>query len=179
MPKELNRRMCETYFFVDTLIKKLLTYSQMSYFPNEVMQFLSSHSVATVSTVSVENDYPYAVPMFYAAGEKPVLFFASHSDSRKIRNIAAHPHVGVTIIDIQNLTTLQLQGTAIVGDQDLTMIKKVLQIANDGSGDTLPPLMKIPSSSMLLITFNISWFKLSSYSENKAVYFEGTIEESA
>jgi uncharacterized pyridoxamine 5'-phosphate oxidase family protein len=151
----------------------------MSYFPTEVQQFLTAHSVATLSTVSVENDYPYAVPMFYATGDGPSVFFVSHNDSRKIRNIAAHPHTGVTIIDTQHLTTLQLQGTAIVGNQDAAMIKKVLEIATTGSGDTLPPLMKIPSSSILLVSFSIAWYKLSSYSENKAVYFEGIIDQTS
>jgi len=147
----------------------------MERLPAEVQKFLSGNNLATIATISDDNDYPYVLPVFYVTDESGILYFATHKDSKKLRNILSHPHIGVAITDPVNLMSLQLQGTATVVPQKYEMIQELLRAANERSENSFPPFMKIEAGSMEIAAFTVHWYRLASYSEKDAVFAEGTL----
>ncbi len=145
--------------------------------PTQVQKFLSSNSLATIATISDDNDYPYVLPVFYVTDNSSNLYFASHKDSKKLHNILSHPHIGISITDSVNLISLQLQGTANVAEQNFEMVQKILRVASEKSENSFPPIMQIKTGLMQVVTFIIHWYRLTSYSGKSAVFVEGTLED--
>lgn len=85
---------------------------------------LARRTVATIATVSPAGRPHAAVVQYAATGDPlaPVLWSSTDLDSRKARNIAANPYVGVTVA-FQRLplippATVQFQGRAEIVDVD-------------------------------------------------------------
>jgi uncharacterized protein YhbP (UPF0306 family) len=78
----------------------------------QVIAYLESHNTMTLAT-SADN-YPWAATVFYAS-EDLRLYFFSAPDSRHGQNLAANPHVAVTIQedyhDWRKIKGIQLEGT--------------------------------------------------------------------
>lgn len=148
--------------------------------PNEVLSFLTSNVIATIATLS-KNGYPYTFPVFYIFDSDSHLYFASHKESQKIDNMILYPQVGISITDAEQLLTLQLQGTAkVMGPKMKNLSKTILRIfevANANSNNVLPPIMKIGTGMMELVNFSIEHFRFSRYSEQDAVFVEGTLKD--
>lgn len=148
----------------------------MNSLPLEVQKFLSLHNLATIATVSEDNDYPYVLPVFYIIDDNSTLYFASHKDSKKIRNILSHPHIGISITDAAILTSLQLHGKAIVSEQNNELFNKILAVANENSGSSFAPIMQLQTGVVQVVTFTIDWYRLASYSDNQPDFIEGALE---
>ncbi|MBI3379456.1 pyridoxamine 5'-phosphate oxidase family protein [Candidatus Gottesmanbacteria bacterium] len=144
--------------------------------PIEVQEFISSNSIATIATISKENDYPYVLPVFYVTDNRFYLYFATHKQSKKLDNILSHPHIGISITDPTNLISLQLQGTATIAQQNPEIIQKLITISNAMSEYSMPPIMKINTGIMQVVTFIIHWYRLARYSEKNALFIEGTLK---
>ncbi len=148
----------------------------MKKLPDEVQAFVSLHNLATIATISSENDYPYVLPIYFVTDDSFKIYFASHRDGRKLRNIISHPHIGMSITSPDNLKSLQLQGTATVAEQSPAIVEKIIEVANEKSEHSMPPIMKIERGAMLVVTFTIHWYRLANYTEQKAVFIEGKLE---
>lgn len=85
-----------------------------------VVHAVAKRSFATLATVS-EAGRPHAAGVLYSAVDM-VLYTSTMRDSRKARNIAHNPHVGVSVpirrIPFGPPSTVQFQGTAEIFDQD-------------------------------------------------------------
>jgi len=144
--------------------------------PTEIKKFLSLHYLATIATISIHNDYPYIIPIFYITSDVSRLYFATHKNSKTFQNILSNPHISISITDPTNLISLQLQGIATVTEQKTEIIQQILVLANEKSENSMPPLMQIEAGTMQLVAVTPHWYKLSNYSNNTATFVEGSLD---
>lgn len=86
---------------------------------------LTRRTLATLATTSAAGR-PHAANVLYAAvpdvGGVPHLYVSTDLSSRKARNVAANPHVGVTVLvrrlPVGTPSAVQFQGTAEILDLD-------------------------------------------------------------
>ncbi len=147
----------------------------MDQLPSTIQQFISHNTVATIATISVSNGYPYVLPVFYVLHTDNKLYFSSHKDSRKIKNIEANPHIGISITDITHLQSFELQGTAKLESASSEIINKIIKNSNAESQNSFPPIMKLEQGSMQLISVTIEWYRLADYSTSAPIFTEGTV----
>lgn len=76
-----------------------------------VYDFLNTHRAATLATVNAAGD-PDSATVYYVADKRLRLYFMTRVNSRKFRNLAAHPRVSMVVTDESQLVTVQLTGTA-------------------------------------------------------------------
>lgn len=84
----------------------------MSIFEQEAANFLSEHTIATLSTVSNDGTVSGAVIYYTSQGEGEYIYFVSKTATTKVKNILQHPQVALTIFDAAKAQTLQIHGDA-------------------------------------------------------------------
>jgi uncharacterized protein YhbP (UPF0306 family) len=77
----------------------------------QILNYIASHNTMTLSTCA--GNVPWAATVFYASDDLKLYFF-SVPESRHCQNLAANPHVAVTIQedyrDWQEIKGIQLEG---------------------------------------------------------------------
>ncbi|HEX9153382.1 MAG TPA: pyridoxamine 5'-phosphate oxidase family protein [Candidatus Saccharimonadales bacterium] len=82
----------------------------MSNVHNEARDFLKSHTLGVLSTVS-EDSKPWGSAIYYAVGEHLDVYFLTRTSSRKYQNTLENSNVALTITDDAQQMTIQLEGT--------------------------------------------------------------------
>lgn len=137
----------------------------------EVKSFLEQNSLATIAIYG-EDGYPHVLPVVYVVDENYNLYFTSQKESHKTELILANPNVGLSITDTNSITTIQLKGKAIVGDQNPAIIAKLVAAANAKSEDSFPPFIKIKNGPLEFIKIELVWYRLADYSEADPIFSE-------
>lgn len=75
-----------------------------------IYNFIKQHSLAVISTTTIENK-PEAALVGFAISEKLEIIFDTVKTSRKYKNLLQNPNVAV-VIGWDNETTVQYEGTA-------------------------------------------------------------------
>jgi uncharacterized protein YhbP (UPF0306 family) len=77
----------------------------------QILTYLTSHNTMTLATCA--GDSPWAATVFYASDDLRLYFFSS-PESRHCQNLAANPHVAVTVQedykDWREIKGIQLEG---------------------------------------------------------------------
>jgi nitroimidazol reductase NimA-like FMN-containing flavoprotein (pyridoxamine 5'-phosphate oxidase superfamily) len=150
--------------------------------PRPVLSFLHEHWIATIATISQEDDYPHVVPIFYIAKENGTIYFLSNVNSKKLENILSHPHIGMVITNSDTLTSLELKGDATVvsaAAEKLQLVQEINTVATKASSNAFPPVLQLnDGSSIQVIKFSIEWYRLSSYGGKEPEFTEGTLSPS-
>lgn len=135
--------------------------------PDQVKIFLTSNRVATVAVIGEHGDYPHAAPVFYIVDKEFTVYFVSASTSQKLKDIAAHPHIAVSITDANGLTTLELKGTAVIvdtiGDKEQFLISEISRVSNASSGTSFAPVMKLDGRGVHLVRIAIDAYHFADY----------------
>lgn len=131
------------------------------------LRFLRSHVTAELATIGAGNAYPHVTPIFYVCDHKGNLYFVAKNSSRKLANIKNNPHVGISITDQPDLTTVRITGDATVCPDDSadTEILDYLSARSvTASGLNFPPVVQQEKGPVSLIRVQIRTITLLSYS---------------
>jgi uncharacterized protein YhbP (UPF0306 family) len=90
----------------------------------QILSYLQSHNTMTLATCA--GDLPWAATVFYASDEFRLYFFSS-PESRHCQNLAANPHVAVTVQedykDWREIKGIQLEGKVVAVESMLEKAK--------------------------------------------------------
>ena len=145
-----------------------------------VWEFLRRNRLATIATISSENNSPQVSLIYYVTDENFHLYIVTSTESRKIRNILKNNKVALCIGQEVEPLVLQIEGDAKILDNQEKKIEiahRYLDIANTSNPKSAnwPPIMKIPSDSgFIIIEITINQFKFSDFSGTESEIIEGT-----
>lgn len=147
----------------------------------EAHQFLHTKRLMVIGTLSHDAKLPQSSLVYYFADKNSDIIFATTTQSRKLKNLSTNPDVSVLIGQENNLSVLQIEGTAkIVHDLDekLRANEILSRIANQNSKTyNLPPILMIQhatDSHWAFVRIIISHFRYSIFEGTKDFILEGT-----
>lgn len=88
-------------------------------------QFLATHEMAVLSTISEDNNVHGAVIYYLYDSDKQAIYFVSRTETGKIRHIEKHSQVAFTVVEEQAMQTLQISCQA-EKETDLRTKEKVI-----------------------------------------------------
>ncbi|HWB39194.1 MAG TPA: pyridoxamine 5'-phosphate oxidase family protein [Candidatus Saccharimonadales bacterium] len=119
--------------------------------PAEAEPFITSHEAAVLSTLSRDNKVEGVTIYYrYINGN---FYILTKADSSKAHNMLAHHQVALTIFDLDEIKTLQLQGKAsIEGDMETKrFIFDELVRPRQYQGESLtPPVTQLHNGSFIV-----------------------------
>jgi uncharacterized pyridoxamine 5'-phosphate oxidase family protein len=117
----------------------------------EVLGFLKSHHIMTLATVS-EDGKPHSTVLLYVVDDDFSMYFASHTESHKVKNVAHNNFVSLTVWEHQKLS-IQVNGEAELvsdaGEIDAILTRIVDAGAQEGD-NFYPPILSIGGESYSL-----------------------------
>lgn len=126
--------------------------------------FLKSHTMAALATVD-EDGSPSVATIYYTTLVPPEILFITKSETAKLINMRANPTVALAISDENQLTTLQLKGTA-QEVRDPEVIDKVFDHITNKSAHPAhwpPPIIKMKQGNFVVMSITPTIMKLSDY----------------
>jgi general stress protein 26 len=129
----------------------------------EVVLFLLAHNLGVLSTVDDTNTVSGAA-VYYALSEDNAVYIVTKAETRKFKNIHAHPQVAFTVFDGETRQTLQLQGTASVETKEKAkrdILQKIIKPRLYGKDVAWPPITKLAAGDYAVIKImatNLQYF---------------------
>jgi len=123
--------------------------------PREAKNFITSHEIAVLSTLSRDNKVQGATVYYHYIDGK--FYILTKSDSSKAHNMLANHQVALTIFDADEIKTLQLQGEAeIEGDLAVKRLvfDELVHPRQYKDENLMPPVTQLDAGGF--ITFRIT-----------------------
>lgn len=130
----------------------------------DVHHFIRQNKLAVLSTVD-DQGFPHAAPIYYITDEQYNFYFMTATQTSKHSNILSHSHVSLTIVNMEENTTLQVKGEAA---ECPTKITDVLQMLAEklNQADTFPdtiPFMSFKNHEKMAIQIVPTEIKMRHY----------------
>lgn len=77
----------------------------------DILAYIKHNPVAIIGTVNGRG-IPHGAAVYVCANSAERLYFLTKTETVKYQNLLAHPHVSVTIVNSEDNSTLQSEGTA-------------------------------------------------------------------
>lgn len=144
-------------------------------------EFLKKNRLATLATISIENNAPQAAFVYFLTDEDFHIYIVTAKDSRKFSNISKNNKVALVIGQEMEPLVLQIEGTAKI-EADKSKIhhlsSKYLGVANvNTTTPNWPPVMKLAvDQGYEFIKVTITHFKFSDFVGLDSFIVEGTPE---
>jgi general stress protein 26 len=119
----------------------------------KVHEFLANHPVGVLSTASPSGE-PWGSTVIFATDEELNFYFMTRANTQKYRNIAANPHVALTITDQARQITVQATGVAAkVATEDIleVVFQKLDKLKPQGSEHWVDPVYKIHEGDYMIL----------------------------
>jgi uncharacterized protein YhbP (UPF0306 family) len=135
----------------------------------KIHNFLKSHEVAVLSTISYDNT-PYAAAIYVVSDDSFNFFFLTKTDTKKSRFIMANHNAALTIVDPVIPMTLQATGTVSKIDEPDKFLHMFIKIAEEnaqkkGGTHWPPPVTKIKGpGDLAMYKFEPAWLRLGDFS---------------
>lgn len=145
--------------------------------PDTVRGFIKKNSVASIATIPADSEYPHIVPVFYVTDAEEHIYFISAMGSAKLANIAARPHVALSITEPGKLRTLELKATAVIvkklEPKDHKILDQISRVSSEGSKFSFPPVMQIDGKGIQLVQLTIQAFHFANYAGHETNVLTG------
>ena len=140
----------------------------------QIMDFLTNHDLAVVSTVTSDHKPESATVGYYFDPENVDLYFVTRADSRKVKNLKTNPNLSVVVGTLPSTNTVQMEGKAQIlysGDSEFKefLVRLAgLKILYKG------PFLKIEGINFVIVKTKITWLRWLDYNEltHKEEYFQ-------
>jgi general stress protein 26 len=149
--------------------KKAHITSALSIRQQKIYDFLASHHVGVLSTVS-PNDDPHGTVIYYGLSDKFTTCFLTESGTQKYDNIAHNDHVMLTIFGSATQTVAQIIGQAA----EVTRPYEIHSIAMtiwenciDAPSDETLPITKLQAGSYVAFKIVPVQIRMAEYSQEK------------
>jgi general stress protein 26 len=139
----------------------------------QVLEFLMQHKHAGLSTVTPKG-LPEAATVYYGIDKHFNFYFPTGTLSRKFKNLQKNPHVALSITDIDQLTTVQIEGVAKVvhlSKKSGDIIQKLSKSMEPSLFETLsrlwdpvPPVIKMKNGDLAILQVEIKWARWADFS---------------
>ena len=142
-------------------------------------EFLKNNRLASLATISSEENAPQASLIYYIASENFHIYIVTAKDSRKFKNITKNNKVALVVGQEMDPLVLQLEGTTeIVEDESKIhdLSSRYLEIANSNTKTpNWPPVMRLSvSEGYVFVKITVTHFKFSDFTGLDSFIIEGT-----
>lgn len=131
---------------------------------DKILEFLKAHEECVIATVNAQG-LPQAAVMGFSENNKLELMLATHSNTRKFKNISRHPYVAI-VVGFEGTATVQYEGRVRV------LEGKELQERQIAHFRKLPDAEKYKNDPEVYMSVTPTWVRYTDYSQK-----EGQIEE--
>lgn len=141
-------------------------------FSSAVRDFLSKHELAVLSTANRTGELHSAV-VNYLLDRDDCLYVLTKAETHKAHNILGHHQVAMTIYDINDLKTVQLQGVAVIetnSDQKGRVFKEMNRPRVYGSNTVMPPVTRLHDGGYITFKIMPTFAKLSSFKPDETTF---------
>ena len=138
--------------------------------PKPLLDFLSSHHVATLATVS-KDGVAHAATLYAFADEHLTFYFLTKETTGKYKNIQENSNVALVISDEHTLDTVQVEGVATEASElgfAETMAKFIEEYAKQGKWKELP-INQIKEGHFKLFKVAPKWIRWTSFKEGENI----------
>lgn len=148
----------------------------------EAWKFLASNRLASIATLSVEDNAPQASLIYYMIGENFHIYIVTAKDSRKFKNISKNNKIALVVGQEMEPLVLQIDGVAeVVEDEDKKhqLSSQYLEMANSNTKTpNWPPVMKLSTTGgYVFMEITVTKFKFSDFSGLDNFITEGTSKD--
>lgn len=129
--------------------------------------FLISNYIGVLSTQTSNNTVQGSV-VFYTVDNNNLIYIASKSKTSKSYNITQNPSVALTIFNLENVQTLQIEGYAFIEKDPIITRKifdRVLKPRKIDGKEILSPLSQIPAGEYEVIVIKTTHYKYANYNK--------------
>jgi len=133
-----------------------------------ILQFVKSQNLCVLSTVTADQRSESAV-MAYTVDDHLLFFLSSEPETRKIKNIAANPHVSLVIGGLNHDPTIQIDGHASLLSPQETKTAKAYMLK------VHPELKNYLSPDCIFFTISPHWLRFSDFSQNPPLVSEAVL----
>lgn len=131
----------------------------------EEKNFLVSHEIATLSTVSEEGK-PHGATVYYACDKNNFIYIVTKDQTTKAKDIGRYPYIALTITDANLMQTMQLEGVAHI-ETDVGITKNIYDTILrprflEGHAQ-LAPIIHLPLGEYEVIVIEPTYCRLTNY----------------
>lgn len=133
-----------------------------------VYEFLSHHPTGVLSTASPTGE-PWGSTIVFACDEDFTFYFMTRANTQKYKNIAANPHIALTVTDQATQTTVQAAGTVELVSTDEMMdvvFQKLDKIKPAGTQHWVAPVYKIHEGDYMVLSFKPTSLQYADFSQS-------------
>lgn len=145
---------------------------------NLIRSYVDKNAIATLSTINEDGVIHGAAIYVCADEDRPVVYFLTKQDTRKFRNLRAHPQVSLTIVNRSENSTLQADGEAFEVSEAhvIDSVMEKISREHDYAHDWLPPIAKIRAGAYVVVGITLSSARLAQF-KDKAIGDKQTFTE--
>lgn len=131
---------------------------------HDALTFLQQHKLAVLSTQSAEGELDGAA-IYYVSKDDQTLYFLTHRESRKFKNITANSAAALTIFDEKLQQTIQAKGKVAevaIGQEHDEALRLLAKLGNKNSVWG-PPVSKTQIGEIILCRFAVERMRFSDF----------------
>jgi general stress protein 26 len=133
--------------------------------------FLKSQKLAVIATVKNKTHAPEAALVGFAEADDLTLYFQTQDQTRKAKNLDAHPTVAFVIgTQLEAATTVQYEGIVHVATKAEQAIGRQLLIDKDS-----PSVRFLDKPGTIMYKVTPTWIRYSNYNAGPPEVFEITL----
>ena len=141
---------------------------------DKIFQFLKSHPVAALATVSADGA-PHVATIYTSIDDDLNIYFITKQATTKSKNIAENNRVALAITDAHSLQTVQVQGVAeIVSDQNIAhqVLSRVTNVVQSTTDSQEAPVSKLAAGDYIV-------YRVSSNSIRFGEFYKSNINDTS
>lgn len=126
---------------------------------NQLLSFLRANYVMSIATS--DNDMPSSSILLYHVDEGLNFYFATHTNSLKVRNLQKNPRISLSVWE-HNKMLVQANGKAIEltsDEEKVLIIDKLAESAAKGA-NFWPPLFRIKGDDYIVFKITPDWMRV-------------------
>ncbi|MBI3494475.1 pyridoxamine 5'-phosphate oxidase family protein [Candidatus Saccharibacteria bacterium] len=130
----------------------------------KILEYLAKQRVIALSTSDQDGVLHSAVVYVYGKAVKN-WYVVSKQDTKKVRNLKAHPRFSAVAYDRHDNSTLQARGLVRV-EEDQDIIGEAMAAMAKIYGtekDYLPPIAKISAGEYVVLRLEVEWLRFAAY----------------
>ncbi len=123
---------------------------------DDVLAFLKSQFIMNIATVT-KDGMPYSSTMLYAIDDDFTIYFVTHTDTKKVENLAYNPHISVAIWEHHKMK-VQASGTVTVVENEEEKLATVDKLAEAATkdGSFWPPLFRLGGKDYIVYKISLT-----------------------
>lgn len=133
----------------------------------DALAFLANEKLAVLST-RAEDDSIDATAVYFAVDEHLNFYVMTKTDTRKFRNMKAHPGVSLTIASDEHMKTIEVKGEAEPLEFTVDSENKLAELITKAQGNRgawMPPVARLQAGEFVILRITPSWLRYGVFQE--------------